>query len=133
MPKMRVHELATELNIKSKDIIEALSNTEHAVTSAQSGLSDDACTIVRNKFSKKQAAPKAEAPKSEPVKAESTKSDEHKSDKPKSDTAKSADAERPKKKASISAVFNAQYSKQSRRPEGKNNNGQQRDGQQRNR
>ena len=126
MPKMRVHELATELNIKSKDIIEALSNTEHAVTSAQSGLSDDACTIVRNKFSKKQAAPKAEAPKSEPVKAESTKSDEHKSDKPKSDTAKSADAERPKKKASISAVFNAQYSKQSRRPEGKNNNGQQR-------
>ena len=133
MPKMRVHELATELNIKSKDIIEALSNTEHAVTSAQSGLSDDACAIVRNKFSKKQAAPKAEAPKSEPAKAESTKSEEHKADKAKSDTVKSADAERPKKKASISAVFNAQYSKQSRRPEGKNNNGQQRDGQQRNR
>ena len=34
MAKMRVHELAKELNIKSQDIIDALSTPEYAVKSA---------------------------------------------------------------------------------------------------
>ena len=34
MAKMRVHELAKELNIKSQDIIELLSTTDYAVKSA---------------------------------------------------------------------------------------------------
>ena len=62
MAKMRVHELAKELNIKSQEIIDALSTTEYAVKSASSGLEDDAQKVVRSKFTKKDAAPKA-APK----------------------------------------------------------------------
>ena len=103
MAKMRVHELAKELDIESKNIVEFLKGTEHEVKSAQSGIEDAAQDMVRNKFSKKVEAPKAEAPKAE---AETK--------------------ERPKKKASIAAVFNPQYSKQQpqRRPGGPN--GQQR-------
>ena len=85
MAKMRVHELAKELNIKSQDIIETLSGTDYAVKSASSGIEDEAQKVVRNKFAKK--------------------------DEPKADTkqeAKSEDksADRPKKKSSITAVFN---------------------------
>ena len=43
MAKMRVHELAKELNIKSQDIIELLSTTDYAVKSASSGI-EDVCT-----------------------------------------------------------------------------------------
>ena len=119
MAKMRVHELAKELNIKSQEIIDALSTTEYAVKSASSGLEDDAQKVVRSKFAQKAASPKAEekaapAPKAEEKKA-APKADEKKVDDGK---------ERPKKKSSISAVFNAQYSKQSRRPgQGGNGNG----------
>ena len=98
MAKMRVHELAKELDIESKNIVEFLKGTEHEVKSVQSGIEDEAQEMVRKKF-----APKTEAPKAEgEVK------------------------ERPKKKASIAAVFNPQYSKQQpqRRPAGPN--GQQR-------
>ena len=42
MAKMRVHELAKELNIKSQDIIETLSGTDYAVKSASSGIEDEA-------------------------------------------------------------------------------------------
>ena len=36
MAKMRVHELAKELEIKSQDIIDTLSSTEYAVKISQS-------------------------------------------------------------------------------------------------
>ena len=112
MAKMRVHELAKELNIKSQEIIDALSTTEYAVKSASSGLEDDAQKVVRSKFIKKDDAPKA-APKAEEKAASAPKAEEKKAEDGK---------ERPKKKSSISAVFNAQYSKQSRRP-GQGGNG----------
>ncbi|MBQ2283441.1 MAG: translation initiation factor IF-2 [Agathobacter sp.] len=117
MAKMRVHELAKELEIKSQDIIDLLSETDYAVKSASSGIEDEAQAIVRNKYQKKTEAPKAEAPKAEAPKAEEPKAEAPKTE------AKAGDdkQERPKKKASISAVFNAQYSKQSRRPAGNNN------------
>ena len=111
MAKMRVHELAKELDIKSQDIIEALSTTEYAVKSAQSGIEDDAQKIVRSKFSKK-ADPTTEPQAETKVEEKELTKTETKA------------VERPKKKASISAVFNAQYSKQSRRPSGNNGNGQ---------
>lgn len=121
MAKMRVHELAKELNIKSQEIIDALSTTEYAVKSASSGLEDDAQKVVRSKFIKKDDAPKA-APKTEEKAASATKAEEKKST-PKTEEKKAEDGkERPKKKSSISAVFNAQYSKQSRRP-GQGGNG----------
>ena len=105
MAKMRVHELAKELNIKSQDIIELLSTTDYAVKSASSGIEDAAQAVVRNKFSKKEDTKAEKAV----TKAEDAKTEEGK--------------ERPKKKSSITAVFNAQYSKQSRRPgQGNGNN-----------
>ena len=50
MAKMRVHELAKELDIKSQTIIEMLSTTEYAVKSVQSGLEEAAQELVRRKF-----------------------------------------------------------------------------------
>ena len=119
MAKMRVHELAKELDIESKNIVEFLKGTEYEVKSAQSGVEDAAQDMVRKNFGKQAApAPKAEAPKAEAPKAEAPKSEK---------PAGEGDAkERPKKKSSIAAVFNPQYSKQQpqRRPGAAN--GQQR-------
>ena len=115
MAKMRVHELAKELEIKSQDIIDLLSATDYAVKSASSGIEDEAQTMVRNKFQKKAEAPKAET-KAEAPKTGTAKPEASKEAKPGDDK-----QERPKKKASISAVFNAQYSKQSKRPAGNSN------------
>ena len=74
MAKMRVHELAKELEINSKDIIELLGTTEYAVKSAQSGIEDQAQALVRAKFDKKtqkEAAPERKPePKQEPKKEE---------------------------------------------------------------
>ena len=60
MAKMRVHELAKELEIESKVIVEFLKGTEHEVKSAQSGVEDDVQALVRQKFSKKTESPAAE-------------------------------------------------------------------------
>ena len=65
--------------------------------------------VVRNKFSKKEDTKPAAKAEKAVTKAEDAKTEEGK--------------ERPKKKSSITAVFNAQYSKQSRRPgQGNGNN-----------
>ncbi len=113
MAKMRVHELAKELEIESKNIVEFLKGTEYEVKSAQSGVEDAAQDMVRKNFGKKtepkveEPAPKVETPKTE------------------KNVVDGEVKERPKKKSSITAVFNAQYSKQpQRRPGGPN--GQQR-------
>ena len=55
MAKVRVYELAKELDIKSQEIIDVLSNTEHAVKSAQSGLEEEAVAFIKNKFAKSGA------------------------------------------------------------------------------
>ena len=101
MAKMRVHELAKELNIKSQEVIDTLNGTQFAVKNVQSGLEDEAQQIVRKKYAKTE------------VKKDAPKKEEPKKEEPKKDEAKAAD--RPKKKASITAVFNAQYSKQGRK------------------
>ena len=59
MAKMRVHELAKELGIKSQEIIECLSGTEYETKSANSNIEDAAQEIVRKKY-KKADAPKTE-------------------------------------------------------------------------
>ncbi len=131
MAKMRVHELAKELDIKSNDIIAALADTQYAVKSAQSGIEDAAQDIVRKKYSK---APAKEEKKAE-VKAEAKpQAPAQKKAEPKSEAKPEGEkaVEKPKKKANITAVFNAQYSKQSRKPSGngsRNGNGPRRDGQ----
>lgn len=52
MAKMRVHELAKELNIKSQDVIDTLNGTQFAVKNVQSGLEEEAQQIVRKKYAK---------------------------------------------------------------------------------
>ena len=125
MAKMRVHELAKELEIKSQEIIESLSGTEYEIKSASSNIDDAAQEIIRKKY-KKAAAPKAEekapaekavpkAEKAPEVKAAPAKAEEKKEApeaKAEGNKAAEAEHERPKKKSSITAVFNAQYSKQ---------------------
>ncbi|MCM1282176.1 MAG: translation initiation factor IF-2 [Roseburia sp.] len=179
MAKMRVHELAKELEIKSQEIIDLLESTEHAVKSASSNVEDVAQKMVREHFGKgktqaspgkeqtskeqpsaqaqtskeqpsaqaqqpkKEAAPKKEggekeaAAKEQAKKAPGTKEASPKEAAPKGgqerrgngkkesaspkelsskkEGEKSDSKDRPKKKSSITAVFNAQYSKQSRR------------------
>ena len=61
MAKMRVHELAKELNIKSQDVLNVLSTTEYAVKSASSNVEDAAQEIVRKQY---PAASAAKAPAS---------------------------------------------------------------------
>ena len=107
MAKMRVHELAKELNIKSQDILDKLKNTKFDGKSASSNMEEEAQALVRGAFSK-EAKPAADVKKTEVAKAGATKTADGK--------------ERPKKKSSIPAVFNAQYSKQSRKPANGNNN-----------
>lgn len=150
MAKMRVHELAKELGIKSQEIIECLSGTEYETKSANSNIEDAAQEIVRKKY-KKADAPKTEEkeqktqepkkPKTQEnaaeAKATETKAQESKTPEVKAEGTKpvpGAEHERPKKKSSITAVFNAQYSKQgaaygnNRRPNQGQRNGRPMDG-----
>ena len=129
MAKMRVHELAKELDIKSQTIIEMLSTTEYAVKSVQSGLEEAAQELVRKKFASPVEAKPVQEEKKETVEkkdaVEKKETVEKKESAEKKDAVEKADGtkERPKKKSSISAVYNAQYSKQSRKPSNGNGNG----------
>ena len=119
MAKIKVHELAKELGINSKDIIETLTNTEYAVKAAQSNVEEAGQDIVRKKFGKVAApAPKAEPVQEAPKAAPAVEAP--KAEAPKAETS-AEEAPKPKKK-NITAVFNAQYSKQgggNRRPDGR--------------
>ena len=52
MAKMRVHELAKELEIKSQEIIDSLSGTEYEIKSASNNIDDAAQEIIRKKYKK---------------------------------------------------------------------------------
>ncbi len=94
MAKIKVHELAKELGVSSKDVLTFLAEKNIEVTSHLSSIEDEAIGMVKNKFGKTtKEAPKAKpAPKAEGAEGEKT-------------------IERPKKKSSISAVYNPQHSK----------------------
>ena len=77
MAKMRVHELAKELEIESKNIVEFLKGTSYEVKAAASSLEDEAQAMVRKEFGKKVEAPKAEEPKKDAPKAETVKTEEN--------------------------------------------------------
>ena len=95
MAKMRVHELAKELNIKSQEVIDTLNGTQFAVKNVQSGLEDEAQQIVRKKYAKTE------------VKKDAPKKEEPKKEEPKKDEAKAAD--RPKKKANTQQLSERFY------------------------
>lgn len=70
MAKMRVYELANELGIENKQIIEFLNTTEYTVKSHSSSVEDDAQEIVRKKFGKGSAGVKAKDKTDAPKTAE---------------------------------------------------------------
>ena len=65
MSKIRVHELAKELNISSKEVIAFLQEKGIEVKAAQSSVEDDAIALVKDKFGKAEASKKEETAKEE--------------------------------------------------------------------
>lgn len=115
MAKIRVYEIAKQLNVESKEIVSFLAENGIEVKS-QSGIEGDTLAMVEKKFAKSASAEKpvekpAEKPKAE-KKTEQPKA-EKMTEMPKTEKKEEAQ-QRPKKKSSITAVFNAQYSKQPR-------------------
>ena len=113
MAKIKVHELAKELDKQSKDILSFLQEKGVEAKAANSSVEEDVADMVRKEFVKAQA-PKEEAPKDEVPKAEAPKA-------PKNDAPKAEEA--PKKKKNIIFVSNPQNSKM---PGGRPNNNNQR-------
>ena len=103
MAKMRVHELAKELDKQSKEIVAFLA-AEGISKSPSSNLEDSEIDIVKKHFKGASSAPKAEAPKAAP-KAEAPKA-APKAEAPKAEAPKAAapaqapQGEAPKKKKS---------------------------------
>ena len=93
MAKVRVHELAKELDIQSKDIIKFLEEKNITGKVANSSIEDDVISMVKERFSGKTE---------KTAETKETNKEENKDKKA---------AERPKKKSSITAVFNPQNSK----------------------
>ena len=104
MSKLRVYELAKELNIKPQDVLDSLQGTQYEVKTSSNSIDEDAQKLVRSKVNG-AAKPAAETkPAAEAKPAAETK--------PAAEAKAATEAPaRPKKKASISAVFNPQNSK----------------------
>ncbi len=156
MAKVRIYEIANELNIQSKDIIEFLKEKNILKKTASSAIEGDVIDMVKGKFikgkperqepeteKKKEAAKgkgaQAETAKEEaskPSREEPAKAEHGKTEGGKAETVREKEeavkqesgkeeSERPKKKSSITAVFNPQNSKtapkRSAKPQGERN------------
>ncbi len=98
MAKMKVHELAKELDIKSKDIISFLKEKGLDVKAAQSSVEEDAAAWVRKKFSAKESGASDKKPMAD--KPDAVKQPEKESiAKQQPDKAKEPDAEKQPDKA----------------------------------
>ncbi|MCC8150903.1 MAG: translation initiation factor IF-2 N-terminal domain-containing protein, partial [Lachnospiraceae bacterium] len=97
MTKVRVYEIAKELNVSNKEIIDFLSGHNIEAKSHSSSLEDDAVSLIRGHYGKKSSVA------AEPSDAKSEGEEKR---------------ERPKKKATISAVYNPQNSKSADRRNG---------------
>ena len=127
MAKIKVHELAKELEVQSKDILSFLQGKGIEAKAAQSSIDEEASQLVRSALSKEtKSGTKAETPKKKEtakeetagmVKEETAKTPEKETVKP---AAKAADAQAngaPKKKKTIIVVNNPQNSRmQGQRP-----------------
>ncbi len=115
MAKMKVHELAKELEKQSKELIAFLQDKGYEVKAAQSSIEDEAIELVRKEFGsgtakaaeskpeEAKAEPKKEMPKAEAPKAESAQTEAPKAEAPKAESAQTEapKAEAPKKKKII--------------------------------
>ncbi|MBP3475499.1 MAG: translation initiation factor IF-2 [Lachnospiraceae bacterium] len=140
MVKMKVHELAKELEKQSKELIAFLQDKGYEVKAAQSSIEDEAIALVRKEFGKgmaKAGEPKNEEDKAEPKKeaqkaqTQAPKEETAKTEAPKAEGTKAeaskpemAKGEAPKKKKII-FVSNPHNSKMpgQRSPQGNGNNG----------
>ena len=122
MAKIKVRELAEELNISNDDVKGFLASKGIEVKRSDSGVDDEAAAAVRANFGKKPekteapkaAAPKAEVSKENPAKAEAPKQEAPKTEAPKQEAPK-------KKKSSIIIVSNSHNSNMGgKRPQGGN-------------
>lgn len=100
MAKMKVHELAKELEIQSKDVISYLQGKGYEVKAAQSSIDDEEIGLVKKEFGMKAAETAASA--KEEVKAEPAA---------KAEETKPEAGEHPKKKKSIIIIGNPHNSK----------------------
>ena len=109
MAKVKVYELAKELNIGSKEIIKFLSEKNIKVTSHMNNLEDSSIELVKNKFLKKESDNITKPETNMKIREEKPEEkQEGKQEEKREETVK----ERPKKKSSITAVFNPQNSQQ---------------------
>ncbi len=107
MAKMKVHELAKELNIESKQVIAFLQEKGVEVKAAQSAVEDSAIEQVRKAFGGKGDTQLAE----NKTTTEEMKKDEVITQSPKQETSQASSEEAPKKKKKIIFVSNPQNSK----------------------
>ena len=140
MAKIKIHELAKEFGVQSKEVIAFLQSKGIEAKAAQSAVEDDAAGLVRKYFGSGAPKPAAEEKESRAeVKTaeakESTKpTDTKEAGKPveNKETVKAAEnkeagkenAEAPKKKKTIIFVSNPQNSRVPGQPSGRNNQGQ---------
>ena len=126
MAKIKVHELAKELELQSKDILNFLQEKGIEAKAAQSSLEEDAATLVRNSLGQKKATAAPAVEKEAPAKAENTKPVEEKAQE------ETKSPEETKKKKKIIFVSNPQNSKMpGQRQGGQNGQGQRNAGGQR--
>ena len=117
MAKIKVHELAKELELQSKDIVSFLQEKGIEAKAAQSSLEEDAVALVRNSLGKKKAA--APAAQKAPVNTENAKPAEEKAQAPAREakaqetkvSEETKSTEETKKKKKIIFVSNPQNSK----------------------
>lgn len=117
MAKMRVYELAREVNVESKEIITFLSSKGIEVKSASSNVDEDGILAVRKGFgssaaSGKPAEKSAEKPKETKENKEKSKPQESAAKQEKSEKQEKSASSGPAKKHNISVVFNSQLSSQ---------------------
>ena len=138
MAKIKVHELAKELELQSKDILSFLQEKGIEAKAAQSSLEEDAAARVRNSLGKKKAA--APAAQKAPANTENAKPAEEKAQAPAREakaqetkvSEETKSTEETKKKKKIIFVSNPQNSKMpGQRQSGQSGQGQRNAGGQR--
>ena len=116
MAKMKVYELAKELEIQSKDVITFLQGKGVEVKAAQSSVEDEHIALVKKNFTK---AAKTEEKKAAPAKKSADKVESNTKAEESTKTESAAKTEEPKKKKNIIFVSNPHNSKM---PMGARNN-----------
>ncbi|MCH5250636.1 MAG: translation initiation factor IF-2 [Lachnospiraceae bacterium] len=128
MAKMKVFELAKELELQSKEIVAFLQDKGYQVKAAQSSIEDECIELVRKQFGQNSKAAESDAEKSEKknvakpkktaAKADTAKSEEVEAEAPEKVAKQAAapakpavPAEEPRKKKKIIFVGNTQNSK----------------------